>query len=256
MTEKEIQDIIEILFDKEIDTLTYYFKDYSSTSEKREQLHDEIINDFLNREFYESTKKAFFLGGAPANGKSTFLKGNADKYPTSALKIDTDEIKKLLPEYAYMIKNQIVEAASLTHEESSVIGKKLKKEAINQGINIVIDGVANHTIAERKKVYEEFKNAGYYVIMHYVSLDTNLSFTLAKKRAKETGREVPKDFIKRMNKAIALLVPELIEKQLFDELYLWDTNNSKKSRLILRHINGNLEIVEADLYENFKKKGL
>ena len=50
------------------------------------------------------------------------------------------------------------------------------------------------------------------------------------------------------------MIPELIELQLFDELYLWDTNIAAEPRLILRQKSGKLVIVDKMLYENFKRK--
>jgi predicted ABC-type ATPase len=132
-----------------------------------------------------------------------------------------------------MVDRKEKSAANAVHEESSIISKRLRSEAMEEGIDIILDGVADGTLEARKQVYEEFKEYGYYIRMDYVTLDTNESLKIAEIREEQTGRHVPPTFIKDMNKIIALLVPDIIKYQLFDEFYLWDTNIKDNPRLIL-----------------------
>ena len=48
----------------------------------------------------------------------------------------------------------------------------------------------------------------------------------------------------------------MIEKPIYDELYLWDTNINGKPRLILSLANGLLKIEDNDLYLRFLAKAL
>ena len=50
------------------------------------------------------------------------------------------------------------------------------------------------------------------------------------------------------------MMPEVIERKLFDELYLWDTNVNGTPRLILKQIDGVLTIENRELYNRFLKK--
>lgn len=174
--------------------------------------------------------------------------------PPGALRIDPDEIKALLPEYANLLQRKEPLAAAIVHEESSVIAKAARHAAVKRGMNLILDGVANDSLERRQTDYDYFKAAGYSVAMDYVSLDTRKSLQLAKLRAEETGREVPASFVKAMNAAIAELLPQLIEKECFDELRLWDTNLEGEPRLVLAHKNGKLELYNPTLFERFKQK--
>jgi predicted ABC-type ATPase len=145
-------------------------------------------------------------------------------------------------------------AAFLVHEESSQIAKTIKKVALENGYDLILDGIANDTFEKREADYKELKSYDYTVRIDYVTLDTELSLKIAKIRAEETGREVPQEFVKERNIAISLLIPQLIENELFEELYLWDTNEPGNPRLILSQINRILHIENQELYENFKKK--
>ncbi|MDD3744244.1 MAG: hypothetical protein PHX54_11525 [Lentimicrobiaceae bacterium] len=76
------------------------------------------------------------------------------------------------------------------------------------------------------------KNAGNRIRADYVSLDTDLSIKLAVARVIKTGRTVPRQYIREMNRDVSNLIPELL-RSVIDELYLWDTNISGSPRLIL-----------------------
>lgn len=254
MNTSRIKETVEELLRDKLTTLEFYFELKALFTEEREELHETILDKIINSRSFSRNKSVYILGGAPANGKSTFLQSKFCSYPVDALKIDPDEIKKMLPEYNFMVAAKEALAANIVHEESSVIAKKIRKEAMRDGIDIILDGVADDSLQKRKEEYANFKKNGYFVKMDYVSLDTKLSLQLAKLRAEQTGREVPQSFVKEMNAIISRLVPELIENPCFDELSLWDTNEEKNPRLILQHKNGKLKVIDKVLYENFKNK--
>lgn len=56
-----------------------------------------------------------------------------------------------------------------------------------------------------------------------------------------------------MNKEIPKVLPRLMKENIYDEIYLWDTNENGKPRLILKHIDGKTEIFDNDLYRFLKK---
>jgi len=255
MHENSIKQIVELLLENRKETLSHYFED-GNLLEERLDLHKQIIRQIVDKKDYSQSNKVFMLGGAPANGKSSFLKSVYCPYPATALRIDPDQIKEKLPEYSFMLNNKEPLAAAIVHEESSWISKKIKNAAMARGIDLILDGVADDTIQKRKGVFEELKEHNYYVRVDYVSLDSTLSLQIAKKRAIETGREVPESYVKAMNRAIAQLVPEIIENECFDEFYLWDTNDHLKPVLILQKENGKLQVENPQLFENFIKKGL
>lgn len=216
--------------------------------------HQRIIHEILTQKAHSKDKTIFMLGGAPANGKSTFLKSKLVIYPDMALKIDPDEIKILLPEYQLMLSMNEPIAAELVHEESSHIAKQIRKIAIEEGYDLILDGVANDTFEKRNEDVKELKSNGHFLRIDYVTLDTSLSLQLSEKRFQYTGRKVPDEYVKDRNRRIALLIPQLVENNIFDELYLWDTNQENKPRLILSQKSGKLKIVNQLLYENFKNK--
>jgi predicted ABC-type ATPase len=193
------------------------------------------------------------VGGAPANGKSAFIRNGPVAYPENILKIDPDEIKAMLPEYRHLLKMNEPGAALIVHEESSRMAEKLRQVAIEEEIDLLLDGVANHSLAARMEDLRALKNNGHWARMDYVTLDTTLSLQVARIRFQRTGRRILEDLIRKYNRNLAT-VPQLIDNHVFDELHLWDTNIAVKPRLILTQKNRDLKMINSILYENFKRK--
>ncbi|MFQ8804127.1 MAG: zeta toxin family protein [Alistipes indistinctus] len=136
----------------------------------------------------------------------------------------------MIPEYRAMLASKdpllVKEAAKFVHEESSIIGKGIQGRAMNKGLASIFDGINNDSadkIAGKVAKLRQ-QSGGKRIRADYVSLDTELSLKLAEARAKKTGRNVPEDVIVKSNRGVAAMMPEVIGRRLFDELYLWDTN--------------------------------
>jgi hypothetical protein len=133
--------IVREMLDQRITSLDYYYSIYEELSGERNELHDRIIHSIISAHRYDSGKKIFMLGGAPANGKSTFINSGCHPYPKNAIKIDPDEIKEQLPEYIIMKEMHVSEAAALVHEESASIAKEIVNRAIQNGFDIISMGL-------------------------------------------------------------------------------------------------------------------
>lgn len=223
-------------------------------------LHNQITEKYLNGNF-DTSDTVYMLGGAPANGKSTLIDSGLLPHPKRGLTVDPDRVKSMIPEYQNILKsgkkNLIVEAANFVHEESSHIGKKIQRTALQRNISLIIDGVNDGDFDKLvEKVEGIRKISGKKVRADYVSLDSELSLKLAQARAKATGRSVPLNYVAQMNSEISKLIPKLLDKKVFDELYLWDTNIEGKPRLILSFINGEIQEMNTELYRLFLSKAV
>lgn len=226
--------------------------------EDRAALHKQIVEKYIGGNDVKS-EYVYMLGGAPANGKSTLVDSGLLPHPKGVLVVDPDKLKSMIPEYVRMTGSEnpylIAKAANFVHEESSMLGKMIQSECYSRDIGVVLDGVNGGSIEKVSKKIDGIRKAsGKRIRADYVTLDADLSIQLAQARAKKTGRVVPESFIKKSNKNIAELIPQLIDRKVFDELYLWDTNINKNPRLILKMIDGKLDIVEPALYEKFLLK--
>lgn len=221
---------------------------------ERLQLHEEIREKLQGGVTPEENKVAYMMGGAPANGKSSVIKAGFVDIPENLVEIDSDGIKQLLPEYQLMVENNDRAAAAFAHEESSYLSKQISWNSRDKGLNFLLDGTGDGTYEKLVGKVEKMRAKGHRVVANYVSLDTDLSLKIAKIRAEATGREVPEEYIKYVNSQIPVVIEKGIEDKLWDELYLYDTNVKDKPRLILKMIDGVLDMEDAELYENFLKK--
>lgn len=251
--EEELIRQIQEAEEKGLDSMQMHQDENGNFTPERQKLHDEIMNDVLNKGT-SKTGQSWHLGGAPANGKSSLVDSGFIGNPANIVHVDPDAIKARLPEYQIMNQNRVVTAASFTHEESSYLSKRIMERGGNSGQDMLIDGVGDGGIDKIEAKIAQMKKAGLSTKAHYVTLDTDLSLKLADARGKKTGRYVPEAYTREMNRKISVLVPQLVERKSFDELNLWDTNISGKPRLILSQKQGVTTIHDQNLYDNFLKK--
>ena len=146
-------------------------------------------------------KVAILMMGGPASGKSSLLaKVMADT--TGYVKVDPDEVKDRLPEFALAVANSDKLAAARAHEESSTaIADVIKERAIAGGYNVMFDGTGKNG-QKYVSMVKRLKERGYEVrvIMPHISVEEGVK--AAEKRAHRSGRFVPTDFIRQAYQVI------------------------------------------------------
>ena len=230
-------------------------------SPERAGLHNKIVDDYLHAGLATGGEEQtlYFMGGGPASGKSSMVE--ALKNPRLGpgrknLFIDSDEIKKFLPEYESMIAIRDPGAAAFVHGESSVISKRILNEgAQRRARSITLDGVGDRGIDDIAQKIKAARDAGYKIEANYATLDTNLAVKLAKNRARETGRVVPESYVRSAHADVSASFFDAVEARLFDVANLYDTSIQGKPKLIFRMVNGKGEILDEDLLKKFLAKG-
>ena len=105
--------------------------------------------------------------------------------------INPDEMKDRLPEYREMIEGGEKFAASGVHEESSDLGKRLQKDAMDLGLNVVVDGTGDSKPGKFTGKMVDMDKSGYEVNALYVTIPTDEAVVRATTRAMKSGRWVP-----------------------------------------------------------------
>lgn len=144
---------------------------------------------------------AIVMMGGPASGKSSLL-SKIMSDATGYVKVDPDEMKGRLPEFALAVANSDRLGAARAHEESSTaIADKLKKRAIEGRYNVMLDGTGKNG-PKYEAMVRELKAQGYEirVIMPHISVEEGVK--AAEKRAHGSGRFVPTEFIRQAYQAI------------------------------------------------------
>lgn len=133
-------------------------------------------------------KRAFYVIGPPASGKSSISSTIADLF--GAYILDSDYAKRKLPEYADQLSG-----ASLVHEESDgLVFHRVKGNllayCIKNGFNIVIPKIG-HRYEGVVEFCEALREHGYSVCLISVDLDRMKATQRAYSRYRKTQRYVP-----------------------------------------------------------------
>jgi shikimate kinase len=140
----------------------------------------------------KAEKRAYYLVGPPASGKSTIANKIADA--VGAYLLDSDYAKRKLPEY-----NGQLSGASAVHEESESLVFSYKKcnllkYCVTNGFNMVIPKIGRK-MENVCEFCEALKAAGYSVYLISIDLDREKATQRAYHRFIKTGRYVPLSLI-------------------------------------------------------------
>lgn len=165
---------------------------------ERQKLRSEVLEQIYQRGSYSSEthdytgeiaqeRRADIVIGAPAAGKSSVLVDPLSEQHKSRV-IDSDDAKKLLPEY------DDGKGAGNVHRESSMIRDVLKLRAIARGENIVWPTVGDK-LDKLLSSIQEFRDNGYSVYLHLNELSAGKATGRALGRYLSTGRFVDPEIV-------------------------------------------------------------
>ena len=236
-----------------VDTLQQYQIEGQWTAE-RVELHDSIIKKHLEGHVAQDAPVFNVMGGGPASGKSTALRhlglDDAKKY----VQIDVDEIKKLLPEFNPLVKAGNMNAGTFVHEESSYLSKIITDKALDARFNVVFDGSGDGSLEKIIAKLEHYASRGHKVVGHYVTVDVEAAVARNIDRAKRIGRLVPEDLLRELHEGVSRIFEEVIERGLFEEATLWDTNGPKLLQ-VMSSRGKDITIMNNEAWLRFTKKG-
>lgn len=165
---------------------------------ERQKLRSEVLEQLYQRGSYSSEthdytgeiaqeRRADIVIGAPAAGKSSVLVDPLSEQHKSRV-IDSDDAKKLLPEY------DDGKGAGNVHRESSNIRDRLKLAAMAEGDNIVWPTVGDKLDRLLSSI-QEFRDNGYSVYLHLNELSASKATGRALGRYLSEGRFVDPEVV-------------------------------------------------------------
>ena len=128
-------------------------------------------------------RRADIIIGLPASGKSSALVDPISSKYKSML-IDSDEAKKLIPEFDDGF------GAGFVHEESKRIVGRVYEGATDEGRNVVIPIVGSDYTKLEKDYIDPLRQKGYQVYVHMADINPNVAAGRNLRRFAETGRFV------------------------------------------------------------------
>ena len=238
------------------DSLAGHTSDNGLLTEGREALHREVVdNTFDGKEPPDGEACHIIMGGGPGSGKSTVLDSGLVEKPPGLVEIDSDRIKKSLPEFVEMTAAGNLEAAKFVHEESSALAKRMVGLAHKGGFNSLLDG----TGANVEGKIQEAREAGKRVEGVYVTISTEAALERAERRALETGRFVPNEETIGKHRDVSRELTRCAP--MFDSVRLFDNSGPPGSTPVLIATGGNgrgltaVQGQEAKLDEFIRKGG-
>lgn len=223
----------------------------------RQKLHQQIIQELVDAAGTPAEGErpvCFLFGGGSASGKSSvvnpIMKDAVADLGVNFARVDSDEIKKSIPEYVAFQKQNADKAAFRVHNESSDIANAANDALIAAGKCFAFDGTMK---SESKYVdlINKLKEAGYIISIIGVDIPTQEAIARSEKRAKETNRSVPVGIIKGSHGGFADTFPKI--KDLVDEYQLYDNSQPEGQAATL--ICDKSGVKNEELWERFIKKG-
>jgi len=245
---------------------------------EREALHRQIIEDHL-RGIKPSGKQPiqYMNGGGPGSGKSSLRVGDNGKLtgypdtraaddmtgefdfsqPASAVLIDPDAVKMMLPEVKDARTQGATDWAAKAHEESSYLAKRIHAAALDRGLDLVYDGTGDGGLPSVQKKVKLARDKGYRVEGNYIYLDPQEGIRRAGNRAKRTGRVVADETIRETYKDVSSTFGKVAATDTFDKLRVFDNNqgNGAPAKLIAEFTNGKPLIKDPLAYRRFLSHG-
>ena len=184
----------------------------------RQKLRREMADKLYGDGAAKKEGKVWLVLGVPASGKSTFSDPLVER--EGALLIDSDEAKKMLPEFS----NGLL--AGAVHEESAAIADAAIKRAVVNRDNLVLPLVGK-TMSNLQEKIGGLKEAGYEVNLIYVDLPVEKAIERTKARFRHTGRLVPPDYLRKVGLKPRENYDKLKVTKEVDSYEAWDNNVNK-----------------------------
>ncbi len=105
-------------------------------------------------------KHLIILGGQPASGKSSIIEKISNEYDGNILCLNGDDFKPLFPNYDQLAKENPDQTSKMVQPYSNYVVDNLKQEAIDRGLNTLIEGTMRTAKAPLETV-EMFTSNGY-----------------------------------------------------------------------------------------------
>ena len=185
--------------------------------ELRDQIAQNLYNEKTDAVDVKQDGEAWIVLGLPGAGKNTSV---ADPLAAKhgAVMIDSDDVKKLIPEYADGV------GANAVHEEASdIILPAVLAQAVHNNDNIVMPRVGKSVDSLRPEI-EALKKAGYKVNIVHVAVQPEKAIKRAITRWHRSGRLVSVGYMKSVDGNPKRTYETLKASQLVDSYQEWDNN--------------------------------
>ncbi len=146
---------------------------------------------------------ALFLVGGPLSGKSTVLaylrsKGDA-LIPENAVYVDPYAVRGMLPEWNELVAAREPSAAAILFAETCHVAASIVARAVEQGLNLILDGIGDGPPGVFVEQLERFHKIGYGVRILLVDAPIDEALERNQDRARREGRLIPPELLRELH---------------------------------------------------------
>jgi predicted ABC-type ATPase len=177
--------------------------------------HDLILENIKQAKLKATSRekpRAILLAGQPGSGKS-YVREEARDYLNSDGKgviiIDPDDLRVFHPRYVKHAESDSSTSAGKVHYDASLWAKELRSAAIEQKMNIVVDGTLSNS-QNTVVLCKDLKKNGYDIEVRALAVDRKASLESIQKRHEEALE-------RRRNGKTE--IPRYVSQEIHDEAY-------------------------------------
>ena len=217
----------------------------------RRAIHDAIVADTVAGVTPQTVPVLYVMAGGGGSGKG-FVRARLEatgEIPTrNRVLIDPDEIMERLPEWRQFKDAGDGRAATMLHEESSLLAKRIRALAATRRLDVVLD-VALSDAGHARATFEQFRHAGYAIVVFAVATDARVSAAQAADRARQSNRWVPWSVLLEAHRALAMAFEGYA--RLVDRVSLFDNNGEQPIQIAERDAEGGLRVLDVPAYRRW-----
>jgi hypothetical protein len=219
----------------------------------------------------ERGSNVYILGGGGGAGKSSTPKGEipgdgTKGTPREAVLVNADDFKEKSPLYGAMqdsSRQNQKEAASVTHEESSMIASMATTAAIQTDRDVIVDGTFDNGVEKSLAKLDMYRGLGAkQIIGLFFSCDTNTAQERALQRYKNAKKEgkkarfVPIAPLRKAHVAVSKNFQQYVDSGKFDKITLTDTNGAigEEFKMFTWDKTSGAKILNSSAYQRFLDK--
>ena len=211
----------------DIPTKEQYFDESTNTwNEIRvRKVYTPIIDKYTKNVKSYKNPVVTLMMGAPSSGKGTVRNSINNNYNFGDVTVDPDDIKKvdLKRDYDKYQQENISTAASMVHEESSYLTKKIIDKLIDKKANFTIDKVFSEYDALNKQI-QQLVDKGYKVNIVYASLPKEIAYKRMLERGKKEGRYIPESYFNKAHDNIVKTFDRIKNDNRLNSIRQYSTN--------------------------------
>lgn len=231
----------------------------------RDAMHEKIVDKAVAGKHEVEGRKpiATILGGGTASGKTSASRKimGDDK---NVLRVDPDEVKLSVPEYAGLKKSDPEHAAMRVHDESGYITSRIMAKAIDNKLDLTYDATTsgNGGVQMARTLLAN----GYDVRVMF--FDIPITQAIGRQQLREAtstdpinaGRVVPTDIIRETHYGSAAKFHELVTLPGLTSVRLYDNSRGTQShpepRLVYEKVGGKETVYDQERFNQHKEKAI